>query len=144
MLFQVLPILFDQYKQYLFGHDAFMPEYMMLPLVVLLTTLIWITVTYLTPAEKKDVLLNFYKKTSPGGPGWKAVVGDEYSKTEAWSVPSGILALILALIMIYSLLFATGYFIYGNIALAFLFVAFALISAYFLNKIWVKIRAKVL
>ena len=140
----IISILFDQYKQYLFGHDAFMPEYMMLPLVVLLTTLIWITVTYLTPAEKKDVLLNFYKKTSPGGPGWKAVVGDEYSKTEAWSVPSGILALILALIMIYSLLFATGYFIYGNIVLAFLFVAFALISAYFLNKIWVKIRAKVL
>ena len=34
--------------------------------------------------------------------------------TSSWSLPSGILALLVSLIMIYTLLFATGYFLYGN------------------------------
>ena len=40
------------------------------PFVVLTTTFIWITATYLTQPESKEVLQNFYKKIQPGGPGW--------------------------------------------------------------------------
>jgi len=128
----------------LFGESALMPEYMKFPMVVLITTGVWLVVTFSTPAEDKEVLLRFYKKTAPGGPGWKAIVGNEQIKNEGWSVPSGILAMLLALAMIYCLLFATGYFIYGNLQLGGILMFIALISAYLLSKVWGRIKVDVL
>ena len=128
----------------LFGETALMPEYMKFPMVVLITTVVWLLVTFATPAEDKEVLLSFYKKTVPGGPGWKAIVGDEQIECEGWSVPSGILAMLLALAMIYSMLFATGYLIYGNLQLGGILMLIALISAYLLSKVWNRIKVDVL
>ena len=58
------------------------------------------------------MLENFYKKTQPGGPGWKSIVENAKNKnieivedTEGWSVPSGILAMLLGLVLIYSCMF---------------------------------------
>ena len=138
----IVSILFNMQivSSVLFGENALMPEYMKFPMVVIITTIIWILVTFSTPPENKEVLLNFYKKITPGGPGWKAVVGNNQIEKSKWSVPSGILAMILAMILIYSLLFATGYFIYGNFKLGLILIATAAISTYLLNKVWIKIR----
>tara|TARA_B110000483_G_scaffold20243_1_gene22434 strand:- start:348 stop:755 length:408 start_codon:yes stop_codon:yes gene_type:complete len=127
----------------LFGETGLMLEYMKFPMVVLITTVVWLVVTFATPAEDKEVLLSFYKKTVPGGPGWKFIVGNEQIESEGWSVPSGLLAILLALVMIYCLLFATGYFIYGNLLLAGTLLFIALIAAYFLYRIWGRIKVKV-
>jgi SSS family solute:Na+ symporter len=141
----IVSVLFNMEIVYsvLFGETALMPEYMKFPMVVLITTIVWIVVTFATPAEDKEVLLSFYKKTNPGGPGWKAIIGDEQIESEGWSVPSGILAMLFALVMIYSLLFATGYFIYGNLLLSGILMLIALISAYFIFRIWGRIKVKV-
>jgi SSS family solute:Na+ symporter len=141
----IVSILFNMeiVSSVLFGETALMPEYMKFPMVVLITTVVWLVVTFSTPAEDKEVLLSFYKKTVPGGPGWKAIVGNEQIESEGWSVPSGILAMLLALAMIYCLLFATGYFIYGNIQLGGILMLIALIAAYFLFRIWDRIKVKV-
>ena len=128
----------------LFGESALMQEYMKFPMVVLITTGVWLVVTFSTPAEDKEVLLRFYKKTAPGGPGWKAIVGNEQIKNEGWSVPSGILAMLLALVMIYCLLFATGYFIYGNLQLGGILIFIALISTLLLSKVWSRIKVDVI
>ena len=138
----VISIIFNMqiFSNVLFGENALMPEYMKFPSVVIITTIIWVLVTFATPAENKEVLLNFYKKTTPGGPGWKAVVGNNQIEKSQWSVPSGILGMILALIMIYNLLFATGYFIYGNFKLGIVLTAIAMIAAYLLIKVWKKIK----
>jgi Na+/proline symporter len=141
----IVSVLFNMeiVSSVLFGETALMPEYMKFPMVVLITTVVWLVVTFSTPAEDKEVLLSFYKKTVPGGPGWKAIVGDEQIKSDGWSVPSGILAMLLALVMIYCLLFATGYFIYGNLLLSGILMFIALIAAYFLFRIWDRIKVKV-
>ena len=39
------------------------------------TTLVWLSVTLLTPAEPLDHLRRFCAKVRPGGPGWRRVVG---------------------------------------------------------------------
>ena len=141
----IVSVLFNMeiVSSVLFGETALMPEYMKFPMVVLITTVVWLVVTFSTPAEDKEVLLSFYKKTVPGGPGWKAIVGNEQIESEGWSVPSGILAMLLALAMIYAMLFATGYFIYGNIQLGVILMLIALIAAYFLFRIWDRIKVKV-
>jgi len=51
--------------------------------------------------------------------------------------------MLFALAMIYSMLFATGYFIYGNLQLAGVLMLIALISAYLLSKVWSRIKVDV-
>ena len=106
-----------------------LPLYMKLPLIVFITTIIWLTITFITPADDKETLINFYKKTKPGGPGWSFIkkLDNIDNKEEKWIVPSGILCMIFGCLMIYSALFSTGYFIYRFIFEAFVFLFFAIV-----------------
>jgi solute:Na+ symporter, SSS family len=42
-------------------------------ITVLVTTVVWLTVTFLTPPESPATLDRFYRKVRPGGAGWRAV-----------------------------------------------------------------------
>ena len=127
------------------------PLWFEIPFVVIVTTLIWLIATYITAPESKEVLNSFYRKIQPGGPGWKKVVDDAESdgvdlemSNEKWSVPSGILAMLLGCVLIYSCLFATGYWIYGETTWAIILTIAALLSAYLLKQTWAKIKTNVL
>ena len=127
------------------------PPWMEYLLVVLITTIIWLAVTYMTKPEKKEVLQNFYKKTQPGGPGWSKVVKqantegvDIVTEKGTWSVPSGILAMLMGCVLIYSCMFATGYWIYGRTTRAIILTIVAVVSGILLIRIWKKIRAIIL
>ena len=120
-------------------NDSTFPVYMKFPLIVFITTLIWLIVTFLTPADDKEILIKFYKKTKPGGPGWnmikKDIKIDDVNKE--WIVPKGILCMLLGCIGIYSALFSTGYFIYGFIFEASLFLITSIVFStllYFYSK----------
>ena len=95
--------------------------------------------TFLTPADDKEILIKFYKKTKPGGPGWNMIKKDikiDDVKKE-WIVPKGILCMLLGCIGIYSALFSTGYFIYGFIFEASLFLIISIVFStllYFYSK----------
>ena len=123
------------------------PPWFEFPFVVLVTSIIWLAVTFLTAAEKQEVLEGFYNKTQPGGPGWAKVLkkagANSIQKEQVWSVPSGIIAMLLGCVMIYSTMFATGYYIYGRINLAVGLTFLALLSTFLLIRIWKKIKAKV-
>ena len=110
-------------------NDYGLPLYMKLPLIVFITTIIWLTVTFITPADDNETLINFYKKTKPGGPGWSFIkkLDNIDNEEDKWIVPSGILCMIFGSLMIYSALFSTGYFIYGFTFKAFVFLFFAIV-----------------
>ena len=138
-------------KEALFGVEGVFPAWAEFPFVVFVTTSLWLLTTYLTPSESKEVLRSFYTKIQPGGPGWKKVIDaadkDGVNIKEAeqgWTVPSGIVAMLLGCLMIYSIMFATGYFIYGDYKLALPLSVLALVSTFFLIKTWKKIRVKIL
>ena len=119
----------------IFNDDA-LPAYMKFPFIVLVTTSIWLIVTFMTPADEKETLIKFYKKTKPGGPGWNKIkenitISDQ---KEEWIVPKGILCMIIGCITIYSTLFSTGYFIYGEISSAIIFLLVTIVSGYILFK----------
>ena len=85
------------------------------------TSLAWILVAFVTPPASMEVMKNFVKMINPGGPGWRHVEkemgrSDEEinSAIKKWDVPRGILAMMLGVILVYSALFATGFWIYGN------------------------------
>ena len=138
-------------KSSLFGLRGMMPSWAEFPFVVFVTTTLWLIVTYVTPSESTSVLRSFYKKIQPGGPGWSKIVNEARNDSEniidgneSWTVPSGIIAMLLGCTMIYSIMFSTGYFIYGSYKLAIPLLGLAIISGVFIIKIWKKIRVNIL
>lgn len=112
-----------------------------------ITTICWVGVTLLTHPEDEDVLYSFIEKINPGGPGWKSVheraaaSGKKLTiSKQAWNVPTGILCMLLGSLMIYSLMFSTGYFLYGDHSLALQVGGLALLSFGGLFYFWKKLR----
>ena len=94
----------------------------------LLTTLVWVVATYLTPPESDKTLSSFVAKVNPGGPGWKRWATAE--ATAPWPVPRGILSMVLGCTGVYAGLIATGSWLYGDATTATLLVAVAAGSAW--------------
>lgn len=141
-----------QFGDLLFHPDyGLFPDWAQLPFIMVITTIIWLTATFVTRSETKEVLRDFYRKIQPGGPGWKKIV-DEAEKdnveivkaNEKWSVPSGITAMLLGVVLIYSIMFATGYWIYGKTNSALILTGVALVSGVLLIRAWRRIKDTVL
>ena len=117
--------------------------------VVILTTLSWLTVTYLTRPEKENILRSFYSRIRPGGPGWEAVVnrarkeGTELVKEKnlRWDVPTGILCMICGCLIVYSLLFSVGSYLYGRTDEAVILGIITLISGILFIIFWKRLTA---
>ncbi len=136
-LFDATAGVFPAWSEYLF--------------IVLITTAIWLAATYLTPPESDDVLRSFYKRIQPGGPGWKVIIDKAKKENIAiedadyqWSVPQGIKAMLLGCVLIYTCMFATGYWIYGETQLAIILTIAALLSGYLLIRVWHQLKENIL
>ncbi len=97
---------------------------MQLIISVLVTTIGWVVVTFLTRPTDEATLRDFIRRSRAGGPGWKRIV--DRAKSEGveledsrvvWSVPTGILCTVFSCTGIYAALFATGAFLYGDYVL---------------------------
>ena len=137
---------------YLFdATEGIFPTWAKFLLVVGVTSAVWIAATFITKPENNEILRSFYKKIQPGGPGWSKVVDEAEREgvtlkdnTKGWSVPSGIIAMLLGCVLIYSCMFATGYWIYGDTIKATILTVLAIISGYLLIRIWKKIKETIL
>jgi len=136
---------------FLFATDTgIFPDWGEIPFVMLVTTAIWVVATFITKPESKETLQSFYKKIQPGGPGWSKVVNEakedniEIDSGEKWSVPAGIVAMLLGVILIYSIMFATGHWIYGFTTSASILTAVAIISGFLLIKAWNRMKEDIL
>lgn len=137
VLFEFTPI-----GEMIFSENLIQP-YFKFPIVVLITTFVWVSVTFMTRPDDDETLIKFYEKTNPGGPGWKRIktMSNLNSKNleKEWIVPSGILCMILGCFAIYSALFSTGYFIYGELVNGFIFLISTIVFSFSLFKISKKI-----
>ena len=99
-----------------------------------LTTVVWILATYLTPQDDEVTLRNFVKKVNPGGPGWS-----KYSdgiSSEPWPVPNGILCMVLGCVAVYGFLLGVGQLIYGQTGLGIIICGLGTVSSFGLYKLW--------
>jgi SSS family solute:Na+ symporter len=94
----------------------------------LLTTVVWVVATYLTPPESDKTLKAFVEQVNPGGPGWKQWTTADASAP--WPVPRGILSMVLGCTGVYAALIATGSWLYGDASMAMVLVAVAASSAW--------------
>lgn len=136
-------LLFDHQTNNEIFVEGIFPAWSKFPIVVLITSIVWVTVTFLTKPETDETLRKFYKKTTPGGPGWARILNTfpdtsfiENENKKKWTVPSGILAMILGCFMVYGAMFATGNFLYGNYKLASGLLLLVIFSVFLLIKLW--------
>jgi len=99
----------------------------------LLTTVIWIIATFVTPPDDDATLQKFVNKVNPGGPGWSRFTSPLSS--EPWPVPKGILSMVLGCIAVYGALLGTGQFIYGHTNSSLILFSVALLSSISLFKL---------
>ncbi len=81
---------------------------------VLVTTAVWIVVTYLTKPANRQTLLRFCRLVKPAGPGWNAIREEAGVDASPDSLPQAFLGWALGCVLVYSALLGTGCFIYGH------------------------------
>ena len=103
-----------------------------------LTTAIWLTVTFLTPATDHQTLTNFYNKIRPAG--WhqfqsSAIMSDHNNQ----KLGAEILAVVTSVFLVYAILFAIGYLLFGEymeVGVASLIVTAAILI---MRSLWAKV-----
>ena len=133
---------------FLFNSDnGLFEDYMEYPFVVIVTTCLWLIATFITKPESDKVLINFYSKIRPGGPGWNKVLiksNIKKEKSENKALMDGLYAMLIGSVLIYSIMFSTGYLLYGEINLGLFFMVNSIIFGVLLVFKWRKIRTKFL
>ena len=96
-----------------------------LMIIVAWSTMVWVTVTFLTPATNEEKLMSFYKKVHPGGAGWKSIS----EKLPEVKGDSGYLQLFVdwlaGCFMVMFALFGVGKILFGQTQMGILFILIA-------------------
>ncbi len=106
---------------------------------VVITSIVWLAVTYLTRPTKEEVLINFYTKIKPDRLGWRRVAekaNDDMTNRGGRSIKLGILCMFLGSAMVYSVLFFTGYLLMAQWTYFILFFVVFILSGLLLKRTW--------
>ncbi len=141
-------LTFTPLGAHFFGQEGHFPSYLQYPAVVLVTTVAWLAVTYLTPPESDETLNHFYRTIRPGGKGWSRVVakaeenGIDLGSGGGTKIGTGIVASLVGTFMVYFVMFGTGYWLYGQYSAALIMTVSAIVCAVLLARIWTALRVK--
>ena len=81
---------------------------------VVLTTIVWVVVTFLTKPTDTETLRRFYRKVRPAGRGWAKIIGPEGAEGPRDSMSLAFLGWVFGCTFVYSGLFGTGALLYGH------------------------------
>src|SRR5205807_6432461 len=104
-------------------------------ITVAASTVIWLSVTYLTSPESEATLAAFYERVRPGGPGWaRTSEGLGYGRE---SIPGGALAWtnwVAGIVAVYSTLFGIGKIVFGFTGAGIVMLAIAAAAFYWISR----------
>ena len=107
----------------------------------------WVTTAFVGPATDRQVLVEFYTKVRPFGPGWKKIQKDA-GLVDGWggpraagdNIPLALLGWVAGCTMIWSALFTVGNFLYGRTSVALFLLATFVVSGlaliYVVQRLW--------
>ena len=125
MIISFLVAIYFEVVHEALGFAAMHPS-LKLVLGVAITTVVWLTVTLLTPATDRATFQAFYDKIRPFNFGWRGAV--ETGPVEG-SFSAAMMSWFLGCVVVYSALFGTGYFLYGRPLLGSLFMMVVVVAA---------------
>ena len=101
-----------------------------LMITVAVTTVCWVVTAFVGPQTDKRVLIDFYRKVRPFGPGWAPIRREAGAvQTGSDNIPLALLGWVAGCTAIWSPLFAVGTFLYGRNTQAMLLTAVFVVSA---------------
>ena len=98
------------------------------------TTVVWVLVTYLTQPESEQVLREFYRKVRPDVRGWKPIAALEPQIKQTRDVGRNLVAWVLGCVMVYMALFGCGKLIMKQPGLGVLLLVGSAIAAVLLYR----------
>jgi len=116
-----------------------------LVITIAVTTVCWVLTAYVGPVTDRKVLVDFYRKVRPAGPGWtrirqEAGITEADLRASGDNIPLALLGWVAGCTMIWSALFTVGNYLYGRMNYALLLlVVFAISGAvllYVTRELW--------
>jgi hypothetical protein len=89
-------------------------SYASLLATVAITTVVWVSTTYLTAPASRETLVKFYRLVRPAGPGWRPIAGEAGVGGSPDKLSLSLLGWTLGCLFVYSGLFGTGSLLYGR------------------------------
>ena len=120
--------LYFQFVHQKLGFAPLEPSFQLV-IGVAITTVGWITVTFLTPPTSPEKLQSFYDRIRPYAAGWRRAVTVQPSDGRE-SMAAAILCWFLGCAVVYTALFGTGYLLYGRSGIGLVCLATAVVSAF--------------
>ena len=119
------------------GHP--LPSHLVLIYTVIATTVVWVSVAFLSPPTDRATLVNFYRLVRPAGGGWKPVVAEAGVGPSPDSMAQSLLGWVMGCAFIYSALFGVGSALYGRTPQALMWLAVFGLSGVSLYRIMPKL-----
>ncbi len=126
-----------------FGMPGYLPSHVELILGVLITTVAWVSVTFMTPPVGEETLVSFYKLIKPHSGGWRPVIEKgvangalEESQVTTGQLPRELAGMFSGIFLVYGLLFTTGFVLYGEMQYALVGFVISAIAGWGLWRSW--------
>jgi len=107
---------------------------------VAITTVCWVTMAFVGPATNRAVLVDFYRKVRPPGPGWQIIrdaagLPAEEARMRHDNIPLALLGWVAGCTMVWSALFTVGNYLYGRTGYAAALLGVFLVSGWTLQAV---------
>ncbi|HEV2352399.1 MAG TPA: sodium:solute symporter family protein [Terriglobia bacterium] len=99
-------------------------------LTILITSVVWITVTLMTDPEPQSKLLEFYKRVRPGITGWKPIAALAPEIAPVHDVLYNLMDWLLGCLMVYMAMFGIGEMLLGSATTGLIFLVIAAAAGY--------------
>ncbi len=116
---------------------------------VAITTIGWLTATFLTPPTDHATLLKFYKLIRPHATGWRRVLDEAIRKGElresevvTGRLPLELACMVAGCFLVYASLFGIGFMVYGQWGKGALGFAIALVAGLVLFRYWRQVKGE--
>ncbi len=104
-------------------------------ITIVLTTIVWVTVTFMTPSTEPARLRSFYELVRPAGPGWARIRRETGLPASPDSLTQSTIGWILGCTFVYAALFATGSLLYGRMTAGFVWLGVGAASGLGLTRV---------
>ena len=121
----IAPLIIYPIAVYGFGMESPITLYP----IVFGTTIVWLVVTFITKPVEEKKLVAFYKRTYPGGLGWKHIQKLVGEKNRGTGFGKLTINWIMGLILVYSFLFGIGNIIFADYLAGSVLILIGLVAA---------------
>jgi uncharacterized sodium:solute symporter family permease YidK len=126
----IAPLVIYPIAKYGFGLESPITLYP----IVFGTTIVWLITTYITKPVDENKLIEFYKRTYPGGAGWKRISTKVGSLKSEMKFGKAFVNWVLGVILVYSFLFGLGSLLFSYYLNLFIYIVLFTISSVVIYK----------